>query len=847
MSNTVAVTRSSRYGPFRPYMLRATGGFSDVYVARDNTGRTAALKIFRSPSNDTTNSMERFRREKSILERVGSRRVARLIDADLDAVPPWIASEFIEGPTLREAVNQACRLEPGMALGVLSLLAETLDELHSRGVAHRDLNPNNIILAEEGPTLIDFGSAQLLATGQASYSHLSVGTPGYISPEQLNGEPATTASDVFAFGKLANFLVTGDAAEPLPVKMRGFSEEQYQVLRRCLNSDPHQRPSATELRGAFTSNTDPLSAIQQFEFKSPELSRVPRGRMTRVLLFLLASLLILGFLGVWRVTNQSEVSTEDLVRRLGDDYRKYSRYSDLGLENRPRPGDYGVFSSLSLPDTIEIFRERRNYSKSDFGFVDFFRLYRENIVFSDLVVYTFPSVSPPSFEELAQEKSPLLVELEGFGISISDRVSQFQSEVVYADCALDVPQRVSIDVSLRRIRHVAAAPVCVDVLDTTQVAYAIHDWYPDRNILFELTGWADIAVLDPVQVLDSIQLAKDSASLIAQPITRLGLADISAHRDQPSLIDGHDEDAAYFYANAFVEIPGNSSISLTITAPEDSPAHFSFTAYRQQSSDDLPTEVPAGRLWAVHRHQLRFDNSDSTPLVLSFEIDSADIDPPLIQVTKETPRTSNGWITARSLGLGIGTSTSSLDSEIRFMLPSGVKPEQSAQQMSSVGALEIPIGKDWHPTTSDDLALVGFREYWPVIDTELREADLPHLQVSSERFSKQVDGSDGAVWVSDPAFLSCRLPTTFTFTSIRTVEWSMFRGCEIPDALQSGQFSRQVQASMIFRFVVYDSTKSEEGDNTVIFRGSFVPGTHQDLDYLRDLISHLATTDIDLQ
>jgi len=211
VSSTVAITRASRYGSFRPYKLRATGGFSDVYLARDSTGKTAALKVYRSLSNDTSNSMERFRREKAILERVASRRVARLIDADLDASPPWIASEYVDGPTLREAVTRHGTFQTQAALSVLGLLAETLNELHILGIAHRDLSPNNIILSTDGPTLIDFGSAQLLTTERAGFSNLSIGTPGYISPEQLDGKPATLASDIYSFGKIALFLIGGDS------------------------------------------------------------------------------------------------------------------------------------------------------------------------------------------------------------------------------------------------------------------------------------------------------------------------------------------------------------------------------------------------------------------------------------------------------------------------------------------------------------------------------------------------------------------------------------------------------------------------------------------------------------
>jgi hypothetical protein len=174
------------------------------------------------------------------------------------------------------------------------------------------------------------------------------------------------------------------------------------------------------------------------------------------------------------------------------------------------------------------------------------------------------------------------------------------------------------------------------------------------------------------------------------------------------------------------------------------------------------------------------------------------------------------------------------------MLPSLIDQTKLVTTRSSVGSLEIPVPSMWKPTTNEALAQAGFREFWPIVDTELRESDLPHLQVTTEEFSRQVDGSDGLIWVADTAFLSCRTPTTFVYSNDRTVEWSVFRSCEIPDALQ-GNFSRQIQASMIIKFVVHDGVKDDMSETAIVYRGVFVPGSHQDLDFLKSLIEYLAS------
>jgi len=278
-----------------------------------------------------------------------------------------------------------------------------------------------------------------------------------------------------------------------------------------------------------------------------------------------------------------------------------------------------------------------------------------------------------------------------------------------------------------------------------------------------------------------------------------------------------------------------------VSTPASSAAHFSFNVYRQAASDEVPTEFPAGRLWAVNEHQLRFDNPDTTSLVLSFEIDSSDTAPPDVRVAAVVNDDRKEWLTATALSLGIGDASSSIDNELRFMLPSSPEPERGGTTLSTLGALEFPIPTDWAQTTSDELALAGFREFWSTSDTELRELDLPHLQVTTEQFSKEVDGSDGSIWITDPAFLSCRAPITFSYSSALTVEWSVFRDCEIPDAIQA-RFSRQIQASMIIKFVVHDGVESDSDETSIVYRGIFVPGSHQHLDYLKVLLSYLAST-----
>lgn len=838
MSSTVAITRASRYGSFRPYKLRATGGFSDVYLARDNTGKTAALKVYRSLSNDTSNSMERFRREKAILERVASRRVARLIDADLDASPPWIASEYVDGPTLREAVTQLGTFQTQAALSVLGLLAETLNELHSLGIAHRDLSPNNIILSADGPTLIDFGSAQLLTTERAGFSNLSVGTPGYMSPEQLDGKPATLASDIYSFGKIALFLIGGDSASTDVIATNRFTSEQQALLRRCLNEIPESRPSSADLRQGFAQAENPIPILDKLQLSAPELHALPRGRTTTISIVLSLVLSVLVGTTVWTVTKDDPITSQDVQKRLRENAKELRTDPTEIVEVR---GQYGMVQSIDLPKGTKFFRERRNLSHT-LGHVDIFVIEEPSIISSQLILGTIPSTKPLAYPTLASDQDSIpLSELGVIGSTIAFRVSSYQTEFVNDDCPLEAPLTAIIEPELRRIRHVAAAPVCIDVLDSTLVAYTIHDWYPDKNLIVELAGWIDVAFADPIQILNSLQFNDETPASIVLADRPLSLSEFSTHGDQTSIIDNDNYGGAFFYATGMLQIPPRTSLSFSIKVQEDSPTQLSFHAFKQTSADEWPDLIPAGRLWATTEHQLRLDNPDSTPIVLAVEIDGYETNKPEISLIPSPSRSTIGWITSRSLALDLNAASMSDDGKIRFLLPSTSDYAPTASSETNVGDLKFPVPATWSSTTSKEMAAAGLRELWTVDDTNLREVDMPHLLIQTESFAKQLQGDDGTYWIYDENFYSCDRQRTYTHTALRSVSWTVYHGCGIPDAIQArGYDTVQSQAAPLIKFAVYQGTDTEADDASVIYRGLFVPGTNQDLDYFRELLTHLA-------
>ncbi|MGW1786386.1 bifunctional serine/threonine-protein kinase/ABC transporter substrate-binding protein [Streptomyces sp. NPDC002143] len=239
------------------------GGMGVVYLARTPGGALVALKVLLAEYAEDQGFKERFRREVEVARRVDSPWAVPLVDADADAEAPWLATAFVPGPSLGEAVAAHGPLaEHGLRL-LGARLAEALSEVHRAGLVHRDLKPGNVLLAHDGPRLIDFGIARAPEDTALTATGMVVGTPGYLSPEQAGGpggDDIGPASDVFALGCVLAFAATGRApfgsgavdallyrAVHDPADLDGVPPGLLAVVERCLEKDPAERPTAAEL------------------------------------------------------------------------------------------------------------------------------------------------------------------------------------------------------------------------------------------------------------------------------------------------------------------------------------------------------------------------------------------------------------------------------------------------------------------------------------------------------------------------------------------------------------------------------------------------------------------------
>ncbi|MEV3859905.1 serine/threonine-protein kinase [Streptomyces sp. NPDC050095] len=250
-------------GPYRLDGRLGEGGMGQVFLAVSPSGRQVAVKLIKRELASTPRFRERFAREVEAARRVGGFHTAQVVDADPEAESPWLATEFIPGPTLQELVTGQGPLAPDAVLRLGAGLAEGLAAIHACGLIHRDLKPGNVILAPDGPRIIDFGIAHAPEATAMTHTGSVIGTYAYMSPEQIR-TPArvTPATDVFSLGSVLAFAATGrgpfDAstvpgilhrvtAEPPELTGLDPAGPLHAVVTFCLAKDAAERPSAPNL------------------------------------------------------------------------------------------------------------------------------------------------------------------------------------------------------------------------------------------------------------------------------------------------------------------------------------------------------------------------------------------------------------------------------------------------------------------------------------------------------------------------------------------------------------------------------------------------------------------------
>jgi hypothetical protein len=245
------------------YRLRArlgAGGMGRVYLASTPAGRSVALKVVRPELGDDQDFRARFRQEIQAAQRVHGLYTAQVLDADPAAAPPWLVTAYVPGPSLQQAVAENGPMPETMVFRLIAGVAEALQAIHAAGVVHRDLKPSNVLLAPDGPRVIDFGIARALEATALTRSGMMVGSPQFMAPEQILDQPVTPAIDVFALGSLAAYAARGrppfgdghGAAVSYrvlhePPDLDGCPPQLRVMIESCLRKEAGARPAPGQI------------------------------------------------------------------------------------------------------------------------------------------------------------------------------------------------------------------------------------------------------------------------------------------------------------------------------------------------------------------------------------------------------------------------------------------------------------------------------------------------------------------------------------------------------------------------------------------------------------------------
>jgi serine/threonine protein kinase len=238
-----------------------TGGMGRVFLGRSPGGRKVAVKVLHGDLVHQPEFRSRFRREIQAARLVSGAFTAPVIDADPDAAHPWLVTGYIGGPSLQQAVAGQGPLPAATVLSLAAGLAEALVSIHDANLVHRDLKPSNVLLAEDGPRVIDFGIARAVETSPLTKTGFVMGSPGFMSPEQVNTGEVTQASDVFSLGAVLAYAATGTnpfGQGPSPAllyrvvhadpDLGAVTDPTLRTLiADCLAKTPDQRPTPREI------------------------------------------------------------------------------------------------------------------------------------------------------------------------------------------------------------------------------------------------------------------------------------------------------------------------------------------------------------------------------------------------------------------------------------------------------------------------------------------------------------------------------------------------------------------------------------------------------------------------
>lgn len=270
-------------GAYRLQARLGAGGMGVVHLATSPSGLRLAVKVVHGQYAEDPEFRARFRQEVAAARRVSGAFTAPVVDADPDAVRPWMATLYVPGPTLADQVKRNGPLSPAGLRRLTAGLAEALRDIHRAGVVHRDLKPSNVLLTDTGPKVIDFGISRPVDSDLHTETGKLIGSPPFMAPEQFQRpREVGPAADVFALGSVLVHAATGhgpfDSDSPYIVAyqvvhdepdLTGVPDDLAPLVARCLAKEPAERPSPAEIMAALLPPSYEATAFVPSQRRAP--------------------------------------------------------------------------------------------------------------------------------------------------------------------------------------------------------------------------------------------------------------------------------------------------------------------------------------------------------------------------------------------------------------------------------------------------------------------------------------------------------------------------------------------------------------------------------------------------
>ena len=848
--STAQINRSDRFGGIRPKRYRGGGGFSDVYEGFTPSGERVAIKVLRFKEDAQSLEAEKLIREQKILARINSRGVAKYIDSDLDNDPPWIASEYVDGPTLKEAVASNGPLSAKAVELLVRQIALALTELHAENIAHRDLSPNNVILGPDGPVIIDFGSARITSSSAKLVSIVSVGTPGFLSPEAIAGNDSGSPSDIYALAKIAEYALAGQAETTDRISISELSPSLSATLLKALSDNPTDRPRAQDIVEASSIQDSNISEISASSYPKPALKKIPvRFRLRTIIAILLLSLAA-GFFAVQSL-REPAITTASQVEALKE-MNPANGLREWTTITKPA----GLIRGFKIPNAFSETRIRSsqtpNPSTTD---LDAFRVRSEpapRTTSFEVVASIEMNLENLDFDAVFDSQDEIDVnKISSLQENLAAEVDFRQGEYLKLECSFSTPEKASVDRLKKSVYAIATSVGCA----AEEVDFIAIYFYPGINLQVLVTGFFNPKEIDILTFLNSILVTSENA-LVTRTTTESDLltrAQYPGSTGRMFYFDNGTEDdleESYFYAKAAIWLETGDAIEVEFS--DDQESLYSAWGWTIDNEFGYQELIPLGRLWTYANSENRvFSNLEFDSLLIIIELDS---------VTSIRPSTTFRYITANpkdrlysadEINLGIGTYDESrsfsylTEDPPQFGLPDDkYATTDLSTNFLTVGGVEFKVPASWQLKTSPSNRLPGNEGFLYAIlsptgeDISSLESDLPQLEITSEQLAYTQSHKDTWYWIeTDDA--DCKSRSFYTFKGeFFHIEWVVRLHCKIRDAYSDpGDKLRQTQAAPLFQMLVSQPLDTSPDDwPEPLLRINFTPETREDLLYLKNAI-----------